>query len=352
MSNKDDLIKLLPYFFKARKDNTSNNSKLFDILASKFDFMESVTNYAYNQLYMNTIDDTTPSWIYKTVIPININVNNITSVHSTSITLTKVNSLTDFLNIYQIDNYYNENTISDLYYIDTNTNILYTRKSYDNNIFITINGIDYSYPLYVHHLWNYFDDVGYMLSCPRLYLENNSDYKLRILDVFKNPANSTKLGLINGIARELGIRKFITIPNGGVDYLITDSMINIDSIRLDDKIIDSSKFTINDNQVTIKGNTNYNNISRTLSYIYGLEIHVLADKNDNSLLNELYNTDGSGTIKLQYYKNYIASLVPFEWNEFSYDNAFWDTNKETIGSAGVIPNMNDASIDGFANYNV
>ena len=38
--------------------------------------------------------------------------------------------------------------------------------------------------------------------------KKNYDYKNRILDVFKNHANSTKKGLANGIARELGLRKF------------------------------------------------------------------------------------------------------------------------------------------------
>ena len=52
---------------------------------------------------------------------------------------------------------------------------------------------------------NPFDNFGFLLDLPRLPDESNADYRARLLTVFPFRANSTYAGLLNGIARELGI---------------------------------------------------------------------------------------------------------------------------------------------------
>lgn len=56
-----------------------------------------------------------------------------------------------------------------------------------------------------YNIWNHFDEFGLLLGLPRIPGEKNADYKIRLLDVYTNPANSTYSGLRYGIARELGI---------------------------------------------------------------------------------------------------------------------------------------------------
>jgi hypothetical protein len=52
---------------------------------------------------------------------------------------------------------------------------------------------------------NELDSLGLLLGTPRLEEERNMEYKQRLLDVFVHRSNSTYLGLIYGITRELGL---------------------------------------------------------------------------------------------------------------------------------------------------
>jgi hypothetical protein len=56
-----------------------------------------------------------------------------------------------------------------------------------------------------YNVWNAFDELGLVLSLQRNPAEKNYAYKKRLLDVYKNPGNSTYQGLVNGISRELGV---------------------------------------------------------------------------------------------------------------------------------------------------
>lgn len=57
-------------------------------------------------------------------------------------------------------------------------------------------------------VFNELDSHGVFLGLPRLPDERNAAYKKRLLDVFARRANSTELGLLNGITRELGLEYF------------------------------------------------------------------------------------------------------------------------------------------------
>lgn len=70
-----------------------------------------------------------------------------------------------------------------------------------------------------HAVFNEIDSHGTLMGLPRLELEKNAAYKQRILDVMVHRANSSYIGLINGITRELG--------------LTIDRVLNI-SMQLDD----------------------------------------------------------------------------------------------------------------------
>ena len=66
-----------------------------------------------------------------------------------------------------------------------------------------------------HKVFNELDSHGLTLGLPRLIGERNADYKQRLLNVFTKKANSTYLGLIHGITRELGLsltKEFVITP--------------------------------------------------------------------------------------------------------------------------------------------
>jgi hypothetical protein len=58
---------------------------------------------------------------------------------------------------------------------------------------------------------NQLDSLGLLLGLPRVEEEKNVDYRQRLYDVFVHRANSTYLGLIYGITRELGLSLFEAI---------------------------------------------------------------------------------------------------------------------------------------------
>lgn len=53
-------------------------------------------------------------------------------------------------------------------------------------------------------IFNQLDEWGVFFDTPRLAEEENRNYKIRLLDVMAHRANSTYLGLIYGISRDLG----------------------------------------------------------------------------------------------------------------------------------------------------
>jgi hypothetical protein len=56
-----------------------------------------------------------------------------------------------------------------------------------------------------YHVFNEFDNFGLLIGLPRIEDETNAEYKKRLLDVFVHRSDSTYLGLIFGITRELGL---------------------------------------------------------------------------------------------------------------------------------------------------
>lgn len=95
----------------------------------------------------------------------------------------------------------------------------------------------------LYSLWNAFDEFGLLLGLPRLKGETNKAFKARLLDVYINPGNSTRDGLKNAIARELGIATTgVTIqrlsdladPSGSSNILNSDG--NAIGTRLEDYV--------------------------------------------------------------------------------------------------------------------
>lgn len=73
------------------------------------------------------------------------------------------------------------------------------------NLSVSIDRIDKVGSLVPHSIFNEYDQHGLLLHLPRLKAENNQDYRARLLDVNVHKANSTYLGLVYGITRELGL---------------------------------------------------------------------------------------------------------------------------------------------------
>jgi len=104
----------------------------------------------------------------------------------------------------------------------------------------------------VFNIWNHFDEFGLLLNLPRLPGERNADYKERLKDVYVNPANSTYIGLKNGIARELGLTPSdVTIDtlSSLLDPSYPGNLLNSDGHALGTKLIDYADETYDHNPI-------------------------------------------------------------------------------------------------------
>lgn len=76
-----------------------------------------------------------------------------------------------------------------------------------------------------HQVFNELDRLGLLLGLARLENEANPAYKQRLMDVMVHRANSTYLGLIHGVTRELGLSiqdalRIIPIKDGDGAFLV------------------------------------------------------------------------------------------------------------------------------------
>lgn len=355
----EKIIKALPYWFKIKKDaKDSIGAQFLDIIGLELDNARYILDYAYMQNKVDCADEEFIDIVYKTILPDNLNIQDIQLVKSSENTLIKTTRLTQFFGINLNGIEYPELYGNHVFYADNSRNILYVRHSYDieedypdGQITVTINNKPYTLALTLHHVWNFFDEFGMLLDCPRIYGENNKEYKKRILDVFENPGGSNKKGLLNGIARELGIRNHILWIDGEKDLILEDPMIVLNSINVDGILYSEKDVYITEhNTILIPGSTKYKNKERKVSYVSGIEMHQLHNKNDIKLDNELFNIDSSATNLLKYYTERIHSMAPIMWGQFRWNEAYWDISDSDLGGLAFIPNLYDGEVKGFTKF--
>ena len=326
----------------------------------QLDDIKNILEYAYKQISITTADITFTDIVYKVILPTYYKIENIESINTKSFILNKKEKLFDFFGLEYNYNLIDQNLNNpDYYYIDKDKKIIYVREQYDitekyPNGQITIKRKDgelETFELSLHHVWNYFDEFGALLSCPRLYGEKNYDYKERILDVFKNPANSTKIGLMNGISRELGIRKHKTWIDTSEDYIIKDAMVIANQIKVNNVLIPEDEVFITPEGYLVLKAINTKEEAE-VSYVSGLEIKALTDRSNNKFNNETLKANRMPTdLMLKYIKN-IKDNSSILWDDFKYNESAWvkDTEEYNVDTFGFKPATYDSDIKGFTRY--
>src|SRR5579863_1724004 len=76
------------------------------------------------------------------------------------------------------------------------------------NMTLNVNEVDIVGTASQTSVYNEFDDFGLIVGLDRLPAEKSADYKHRLIDAFSNRANSTYLGMIYGITRELNLSTY------------------------------------------------------------------------------------------------------------------------------------------------
>lgn len=339
----------LPYWFKEMKTNEESiGAQFLNVFGLAIEEVAYMLDYAYKQTNLLTADTNQISLIYKAFCPIPIAEDYRVEITSHDFILYKCETLEQFISALDTDSIYSEIRFPNPFLIDMQKYIIYVRFPYDATeeykdgiVRIKIYDIndneifDNPVPLSMHPVWNYFDEFGLLFGLQRMFGEDNLAYKNRLLDVFIHPASTSIYGLINGISRELGLRKTLTWENGSLDYRINDKMVIINSIEVDGSLVDEDLIYVDilNGQIVIKGNSAYRYSQRTISYAYGFSMHQLHNKEDKVFYNQIKSP---GSPLLKYINDKINNEAPILWNKFVWDEGHWDIDQNVVGRLPVL----------------
>lgn len=170
------------------------------LLSDVPDDFESKVNIFELDRFVSTSDEDQLAWIYySSSVPAAHY-----SVRGDNVVLAKADSLEDLYDLPQ-DSY--------VYYHDLLRQQILTTKLFQT---LTIDGVTYNQIPTLR--WNWFDEFGARVGLQRLYLEDNANYKARILDVYKNKPGVSLDQFKKTLRRELDLWKaFGATPDS--DYL-------------------------------------------------------------------------------------------------------------------------------------
>lgn len=355
------ILNALPHWFNIRKKSADSiGARFLNICGLELDDARYVLDYAYDQCYIQTADITQVDFCYKTIVPMPLKVSDIKFVYANNTNLIYAKDIKEFFGI-------DQNGIQDKplhsfesYFVDEKRNIIYVRQRFNadavnsnGKIRLTFkNDAQYTRALIPHQIWNFFDELGALVSCPRLPEEPNIEYKKRILDVFTNKAGASRDGLINGIGRELATRRTLNWSDPTRDIELADAMIVLNSITVNNKYVDNSQiFLTAAGTVLIKAFKDKTiPPDSVVSYVYGLEMHQLHNRKDTKLYNELFTVEKKPKTKLKQYIDILNSESPIFWDSFHWNEHYWNQNEANVSGLGLIPHLYDGSIKGFRNY--
>lgn len=352
------LLEMTPSWFAMRGDTSSVGAKFLNIIGLELDELASLIEYAYQQTNLTSSTLNELDIAYKTSVPVHLNIKQLDYVRTDRIRLTQVYTIDDFMAThYEVQDYQAIHK-QDVFFVDYDKNIIYVKFPYDQfdhfphgKVTISIGGEERTCALTLHHVWNYLDEIGLVLGCERLEKETNEHYQARLKDVAVHPGGSNRQGLINGIARDLNLRKTFTWQDGSKPFVINDSMVVLNSIEVDRRPVQLEHVGVTiDQQVVLPGDERYAGVSREVSYVHGFEMHQMHNKDDLKLQSELVNIDNTPTDLLKYYVDRINAEAPIIWDHFRWDESFWDTSKPEETGLGYLANVYDANISGFKSY--
>lgn len=379
------ILNALPHWFAIRKQSKDSiGARFLNVAGLELDDARYVIDYAYQQCYIDQADISQVDFCYKAIIPMPYRGSEIKRVKANDIFLYKADTLKEFFGIDQhgIDDVNLHSFES--WYCDTIRNIIYVRQKFnvdavhDNGKIRLFFGKDENEQeivlrLIPHQVWNFFDELGALVSCPRLPEEPNVEYKARIMDVFENKANASRDGLINGIGRELAIRRRLLWYETDRDLELQDQMIVLNSIKVNKEYFPQDRIFLSDVGTVVLKSDGKKTKPHYVTYVYGLEMHQLwnikepeyvygekdytlqpkgnSDKIvDKKLYNELFTVEGKAKERLRQYIRILNSETPIFWNNFHWNEHYWDQNEQGVSGVGFIPHLYNGSIRGFMNY--
>jgi hypothetical protein len=221
-----NILRRFPTWTKIHEDSIDSATPSLDIPQSEggkfvtaivqdsFNFFENVVDINSINSHINTADENQIAWVYATYF---IPAAESSFVYGDDVRLAPVASLNKMLSLKSSDY---------VYYYNAVDRSLYTTRKFDrlvvNNLLRTQDPVN---------IFNDFDELGARVGLPRLYLESNSNFKKRILDVSQNPDSGSMEGFKRTLRRELDLwRAYGSTPDS--NYLgATPEVLEITDIE-------------------------------------------------------------------------------------------------------------------------
>jgi hypothetical protein len=243
----DRLVRAFPTWSKIRKDRTSVGAQFLNVTGLQFVEIDSFLEGALHNQYVGTANIGEVSYIFK-VKSSYLDLDTVATFIGTDMAATpSTHTLAECHTLFE---FYSAPADAHVFIIDFQSKIIYFRQEYSlvktysgDTTPILIETFDQVIP---HHVWNVFDEFALLLGLNRRYRETNEELKERVLDVFRFPGNSTRLGLIRAIGRELGlVYKGIwqaDAPSFVIDEVAEGITITPETIIVNNKRIQSTQY--------------------------------------------------------------------------------------------------------------
>lgn len=227
-------------------------------------FSREIDSFRLNS-YIETADEDQLAWMYSSK---NV-INTFNKVIGNNVELIRADNLVDFFKA-KSDDY--------VFYHDPASREIITLKQYATLELKSINSpTTISLTQIPVQRFNWFDEFGAMVGLSRLYLESNTSFKARILDVFKNPNAADIESFKKVLRRELNLWKAFGVEPSS-DYVgATPEILEISDIEYstpyftaDGNPTDSFKKLVEDFNIKYPNNWGYFRFDDTLWDYAGL----------------------------------------------------------------------------------
>jgi hypothetical protein len=372
------MLAKMPVWSKLRRNPVNSTGAAFlNIFGLEFEEMKFILDYAVDQQYISTLDTARLDWVSKFDPDIKLVEENIIKIWDDNSILQETNNLEDFLTYDDKGSYRPKILYDNPFIVDYEEQVVYIRKHHRR---IKVEVFDNSrdrkiihekiYEPEWHHIWGFLDEFAMLLNLRRLPYEPNEKLKERVIDVFINPSSASKEGLMNGIARELGIRKnAVWSRSDDKPFIIEDPMVVVNYIKVNEYIVPKEYITFNEKGHVVispylrkpepaKSWNPLDSMPVIVSWVTGFEMHTFfkatvaggQHEMDWIFRHQLYDADGIATKLFRYYVQRIKHDVPIEWGWFTWNQAYWDIQDEQMSGYGHLPTPLDAEFKGFRQY--
>lgn len=255
------LVENYPSWTKMRKNpEESHGAQFLNAFGLEFEDIEMYLDEQLNNQFIGTTNLGKVYMLYKANTDRRFHEQDKITINVGRDSIEEIGSVREF---YESDN-------EDVFIVNRSRGTIYAKKDlegatmdieYYNNREEDEEDIELNFKM--HHVWNSFDELGLLLGIRRIYIqdedekyyiESNEEFKDRILDVFKNPGNSTLEGMKNSISRILSIPKDHVIINE-----LSDREFIKDSVTREG--IEKNEFTKILGSISAKAPINWKDIS-------------------------------------------------------------------------------------------